>query len=213
MISILIVDDDPVVRQTLPMYFQQTEDITVAGTADTGVSALEFLDDNEVDLVLADIHMPEMDGVTLLRNLQTKPNPPQFVAMTGIDTDKSMLQVLSTGGAGYMVKSARPAEMIDAVRDAMNGGTSVSPHCLSRLLDYLPAASKTAPTVTGKEIELTPTEHRILTLLCTGMSNAEIAKESGYAEPTVKKHISNLIKYFGADSRLSLAVIALRGGY
>ncbi|WPF68609.1 response regulator [Corynebacterium sp. 21KM1197] len=211
-IRLLLVDDDPLVLSSLRTYFNTTADIHVVAEAANGVSALKALDDYEIDLVLTDIHMPEMDGIALLQETRKLPNPPVFVAMTGFDTDETMLKTLTGGAAGYIIKSARPQEIISSVRDAMNGGTSVSPQCLSRLVDYIPARELAQHNAQEKkeEIVLSPGEQCVLSLLCDGLSNAEIAATTTYAESTVKKHVSQLINHFGVNSRLSLVVAAMR---
>ncbi|KQB84701.1 response regulator transcription factor [Corynebacterium oculi] len=211
-IRLLLVDDDPLVLSSLRTYFNTTADIHVVAEAANGVSALKALSDYEIDLVLTDIHMPEMDGIALLQETRKLPDPPVFVAMTGFDTDETMLKTLTAGAAGYIIKSARPQEIISSVRDAMNGGTSVSPQCLSRLVDYIPARELAQHNAQEKkeEIVLSPGEQRVLSLLCDGLSNAEIAARTTYAESTVKKHVSQLINHFGVNSRLSLVVAAMR---
>lgn len=211
-IRLLLVDDDLLVLSSLRTYFNTTADIHVVAEAANGVSALKALSDYEIDLVLTDIHMPEMDGIALLQETRKLPDPPVFVAMTGFDTDETMLKTLTGGAAGYIIKSARPQEIISSVRDAMNGGTSVSPQCLSRLVDYIPARELAQHNAQEKkeEIVLSPGEQRVLSLLCDGLSNAEIAARTTYAESTVKKHVSQLINHFGVNSRLSLVVAAMR---
>ncbi|RNE48044.1 LuxR C-terminal-related transcriptional regulator [Corynebacterium alimapuense] len=127
-----------------------------------------------------------------------------------------MLKILAGGGAGYIVKSARPQAIITALRDAVSGGTTVSPQALSRLVDYIPnkdvspsRTSKTSPIYEN----LTLVEKDVLEHLCQGMSNADIAATMRYSEATVKKYISYLISHFGVTSRLSLAVSAIQSGH
>lgn len=218
-IATLIVDDDPFVRSSLKTYFSCTADIHVVAEASTGVEALSLLDQIDIDVIIADIHMPEMDGITLLREAKKRPTPPAFVAITALDTDKTMIEVLTNGGAGYVVKSSKPATMYAAVREAVNGGTAVSPHALTRLVDYLPHSDSHAEGDNDKEssvIEfnekyalLTDTEKQILSYICEGRSNAEIAKSMHYAQSTVKKQVSHLMSVFAVSSRLSLAITAL----
>lgn len=213
---VLIVDDDPLVLSSFRQYFDTTEDIRIVAEARDGVEALTALDNVNVDIILADIHMPEMDGVTLLREVQRRVDPPAFVAITALDSDETMLKVLAGGGAGYIVKSSRPQSIITAVRDAVVGGTTVSPQALRRLIDYIP---EEAPTPVPRQADLSPVyesltkvERRVLQHLCEGLSNAEIASAMKYSEATVKKHISHLISWFGVTSRLSLAVIVIQSG-
>lgn len=215
-IWVLIVDDDPLVLSSLRQYFAATDDIRVVAEARDGADALARLDNVQVDVVLADIHMSTMDGVSLLREIQRCEDPPMFVAITALDNDETMLKVLAGGGAGYIVKSARPKGIVTAVRDAVAGGTTVSPQALSRLVDYLPD-EKSAPspsTLSASPLyeELTPVEKNVLEQLCQGKSNADIASALNYSEATVKKHISLLISQFNASSRLSLALRAVQMG-
>ena len=126
---ILVVDDDARALTALRHYFSVAKDIEIVAEAENGAVALEQIErlGGDLDLVLADIHMPEVSGIELLRTLQSQDNPPVFVAMTSMDTDETMLEILTSGGAGYIIKSARPVQFIQAIRDAMNGGTAVSP--------------------------------------------------------------------------------------
>lgn len=212
----LIVDDEPLVLSSFRQYFATTEDIRVVAEARDGIEALTAVDNVNVDIVLADIHMPEMDGVTLLYEVQRRENPPAFVAITALDNDETMLKVLAGGGAGYIVKSSRPQTIITAVRDAVTGGTTVSPQALSRLVDYIP---EEVPTPAPNRADLSPVcesltkaERRVLWHLCEGLSNAEIASAMKYSDATVKKHVSHLISCFGATSRLNLAVTVIQSG-
>ncbi|MDO5512949.1 response regulator transcription factor [Corynebacterium sp.] len=207
MISVLIVDDDPLVLETLPLYLHSAGDLRVVATARHGRAALEALDETAVDVILADIHMPVMNGRDLLHHVHGFADPPAFVAMTGVDTDESMLSILAQGGSGYIIKSARPEEYIAAIRDATKGGTTVSPQAMSRLRDYL-------PTPGDEEVRrlwdtLSELDRCILHELCTGKSNADIARALHYSESTIKRRLSHLAAQFAASSRLELAVTLL----
>ena len=208
-IKVLIVDDEAVVLSSLRKYFSMVDDIEVVAEATNGNAALATLKNMPVDVVLADIHMEGMDGIALLDHISSFPHPPAFVALTGIDTDDNMLRVLSMGAAGYVVKSARPAQIIESIYSAAADNIALLSMCLARILEHIPQHSNALPTVAGENIQLTPAEQKVLALLCQGLSNAEIAKQANYAESTVKRHVSNLISYFGASSRLSLALVAL----
>ena len=96
----------------------------------------------EFDLLVVDVNMPQMDGITLLKHLNSAPNPPTFLAVTAFDSDDTMLKILRAGGAGYILKNQRPRSIIEAVREAMEGGTVVAPAAMHRLVDYIgqPAA-------------------------------------------------------------------------
>lgn len=216
-IWVMVVDDDPTVLSSLRTYFSSTRDIRVLAEARNGVDALEQLRHVDVDIVLADIHMPEMDGVTLLHEIRALDNPPFFVAITALDTDETMLEVLAGGGAGYIVKSSRPQTIIAAIRDAVAGGTTVSPHALKLLVGHLPGdklpAQRDSRDSVLTESRVTKTEKKVLKHLCDGKSNAEISEALNLSESTVKKQVSNLIGEFGVNSRLQLAVSVIRSGY
>lgn len=221
-IRTLLVDDDAAVLTALRHYFAVSDTIQIVGEEENGRAALQRIsaDPAAIDVVLADIHMPEMGGLELLQNIQHLSHVPAFVAMTSMDTDETMLEILSHGGSGYIIKNSRPQRFIAAVEDAVNGGTAVSPECLSRLLDYIPPVdaaedgrgswSKTRAT---SPAQLTDGEKTVLRLIVQGLSNKEIALKSRYAESTVKKHVSSLMQKFDASSRLKLATAAIRAGW
>ncbi|WP_293767804.1 response regulator transcription factor [uncultured Corynebacterium sp.] len=211
-IRVLVVDDDPLVRSSLRLYFDTTEDITVVGEAANGLDCLGMLDATRPDLVLADIHMPAMDGITLLDQIQARPQPPVFLAVTAFDSDDTMVKILKAGGAGYILKNQRPQSIIDAVREAVHGGTVVAPAALHRLVDYIGSSPQRDPVAAAIATHsLSEGEENVLRLLAQGNSNAEIAGALGYAESTVKKYVSNLIVEFGASSRLNLVAKILGG--
>src|SRR5699024_5640285 len=131
-IWVMDVDDDPTVLSSLRTYFSSTRAIRVLAEARNGVVALEQLRHVDVVIVLADISMPDLNGLALLHEIRALDNPPSFVAITALDTEETMLEVLAGGGAGYIVKSSRPQTITAAIRDAVAGGTTVSPHALKR---------------------------------------------------------------------------------
>ena len=217
-INVLLVDDNPLVLSSFRHYFDTAQDIEVVADASNGEEALEKLREHRVDVVLADIHMPTMDGPTLLERINTLEHRPIFIAVTAFDSDRTMLRVLRLGGAGYVLKSERPHVLIDAVRSATDGGMVVSPQAMTRLVTHLKddqeAAGRFDPIGEALKLQtLTESERRVLVLLCQGLSNLEIAEELQYSESTVKKYVSNIITQFGATSRLNLVVKVLNADY
>ena len=202
-LRILLVDDDPSITEAFPVYFSTTDDLEVVDTATTGRQALQWLEANDCDLVLSDIHMPDVDGIELLQHIQRSTHPPLFVAMTAFDTDETMLKCLSLGAVGYIIKGQVPESIIHSLRDAAHGGTALSPGCLSRLVG-MKASSRSqselhAPKVTGRE-------QAVLSLICEGKTNEEIGTSMHLAEVTVRKIISQLLLRFSARNRVELAV-------
>jgi DNA-binding NarL/FixJ family response regulator len=205
-IKVLIVDDHPLVLSTLRTYFKKAPNIVVVGEANDGHEALNMVARGGIDVVLTDIHMPNMDGVELLERIKKVNNPPKFIAITSFDTDETMLKILSLGGNGYILKTARPESVIGTIEDVMEGGTVISPISATRLI-------KTLPSRNYASYKITRAEEDVLALICRGKSNHDIAKELGKSAGTIKKHLSNMFNKFGATSRLDLALKAMDAGY
>lgn len=202
---ILLVDDDPVIRSCFPAYFSTTSDLTVAGIADGGLSAQEWLQKHRCEIVLSDIQMPDVDGLALLYWVKQLPQPPLFIAMTAFDTDRNLIAALTDGAAGYVVKSQRPHEIIEAIRAVAHGNLSISAQSGQRLLEALRRREDTpSPPRPGVSDE----ERQLLGLISRGYTNRRIGKELNYAEVTVKKRVSALLRKFGAQSRAELAALA-----
>lgn len=233
-VRLLIVDDDPLVLSSLRLYFGSPagKAVEVAGEASTGQEAIDFLascgPEQPVDVVMADIHMPGMDGVALLEQLRGLPDPPAFVAMTALDEEETMLSILAKGGKGYILKSSRPEFIIDSVLAAVSGGTVVSPQPASRLVQHLSSQNPNHPseegTPSGRDEQvvvpdlpelphLSASEEIVLSLLCNGLSNAEISRKTGRSGSAVKKQVSHLLGKFGATTRVQLAVSAIEAGF
>lgn len=215
--ALLLVDDDPLVLEALGHYFATAEDMEVSATAENGKDALEQLKANDIDAVIADIHMPEMDGTVLLREINKLEDPPVFIAMTAMDNDDTLKEVMSHKAAAYILKSSKPAYIQDTVREAVRGGTVVAPQSLTRLFQQMPELhtdnDAAAPDHSPEAPTISPAQERILNLVCEGKSNEEIATSTHYAAGTVKKYVSSLLSEFHAKSRLELAVKALKAGY
>lgn len=213
-IRVFLVDDDPLVRDVLNRYLTSAGDIEVVGTASSGAEALERMDPAGIDLVLSDVYMPEMDGAALLGHLNERPDTPAFLAITSLENDKKMLDILAQGGRGYILKSQTPDEIILSVRQAVTGGTVVSPAAMTNLVRYLEPAYKPQEPAPAKRIYpegITDGEIDVLELLCEGLSNADIARRLNYSESTVKKQVSHLLALYGVSSRLDLVVTVLNG--
>ena len=215
-IKILIVDDDRLARETLTKYFSPSEEFDLVGVVETGQEAIEIIESQKVDVILSDIYMPAMSGLTLLEKVLVLKNPPRFIAITSIDDDDNMIRVLGRGGAGYILKSQSPKSIIQAVTDAVEGGMVVSPTSVENLIREVPRVQNfegyhrnLLDQVVADDSPLTAEEKKVLKLLCLGMSNAEIASHMLYSESSVKKRVSSLMQDFGAKSRLDLVVALL----
>lgn len=210
-IRVIVVDDDPLAVQTLSLYFSQSDGFEVVATAQNGVEALEKIKNIPVDVVLADIHMPGMNGLTLQKELVQLPYRGIFLAITSIDNDEYVLRTLRYGGSGYVLKSQRPESIIQSVRDAVRGGVIVSPDAnivksFSTLVEGQGSRRVVLRDVLLQSSNFSAVEKETISLLCEGLSNAEIAHRLHYSESAVKKRVSKLIHEFHATSRLDLVV-------
>lgn len=205
-IKVLIVDDDPIVLSTLRTFFKKAPNIVVIAEASNGHEALSIIAKGGVDVVLTDIHMPSMDGIELLQRIKKVEKPPKYIAITSFDTDETMLKILSLGGNGYILKTARPESVIGTIEDVMKGGTVISPISATRLI-------KTLPRRNIRSYDITQAESEVLGLICAGKSNQAIAKELGKSPGTIKKHLSSMFSKFDANSRLDLALKAMDAGF
>ncbi|MGP6175615.1 response regulator [Corynebacterium sp. A21] len=216
-IWVLTVDDDRQALDPVRRYFASTYDIHIISEARNGQEVLERLESITFDVVLVDGHMPEMNGLSLLKEIQLRQDPPVFIAITTHENQEMTVEILSGTGAGRIIKSAQPQEVITAVREAILGFDLP----MDQLVDYLPHLSEDVPEFIPDPVptsrsspldSLNEAERLILHHLCEGLSNADIAKATDYSEATVKKYVSQMISRFGVTSRLSLAVTVIRSG-
>lgn len=193
-ITVGIVDDDPRIRSCLAFYLQHADGIEVAFSTDSALKALEILGNSPVRVLLSDKVMPTMDGMELLNRLRQLDTPPRFLGITAFDNDETMKRLLAAGAAGYILKSAPPAEVIAAVRQAECGGVVLNPELTARFVR----------NVLPPPLDLTPEEGTLVALVKEGKSNLEIAHELHYALPTIKKKLSKLYRNLGVKGRYEL---------
>ena len=197
-LRVAIVDDDPFVLQALRAYLSSDERIEVTSTFSRAADALAFLHKIRVDVLLTDVRMPEMDGLELLTRVRRQWPRTAVVVLTSFDDDEAMVAALAQHANGFLLKDASPEEIIRAV---IAGGTTISPAATSRLVTRHLRSPQTAQAP-----DVTEAEQAVLTLLCEGYSNAEIAEQLVVAESTVKTHVSHLMKKYDVPSRLKLVV-------
>lgn len=182
-VTVLVVDDDPFFQEALQTLLKKYDDITIIATASNGIEALDLLERVTVDVVLSDVRMPHLDGIELVREISERNLPCRVIALTTFDDEQAMLGMLNYGAFGFVLKSSRPVEIAEAVRNAAQGGTTISPESASALRKYITRLS-------GPLVKSLPTrEQQVLTLLHTGKSNSAIADDLHIAETTVKKSL------------------------
>lgn len=213
--SVLIVDDQPMVRAGLTMLLNAEADLTVVGEAASGTEALELARHLTPDIVLMDVRMPGMDGVTATQHLvqESQANPNQLVKvliMTTFDDEDVVVGALQAGASGYLLKHASPTEIADAIRRVLAGDTWLDATAATRLVDRLRARSQ---DTTDLAALLTPREQEILRFVAAGLSNQEIRDHLVLSEATVKTHVSRILLKTGSRDRAAAVALAYRSGF
>ncbi|MCX5051172.1 MULTISPECIES: response regulator [unclassified Streptomyces] len=206
LISLLIVDDHPVVRDGLRGMFESAPGFTVLGEASGGIEALDRAAALDPDVILMDLRMPGGGGVDAIAELTRRGARAKVLVLTTYDTDTDTLPAIEAGATGYLLKDAPRDELFTAVRAAAEGRTVLSPAVASRLV----SAVRT-PRPPGNE-PLSPREREVLALVAKGTSNREIARELFISEATVKTHLTHLYGKLGVNDRAAAVATAYERG-
>lgn len=199
-ISVLIVDDHPVVREGLRTFLQLQGDLEVVGEAADGVEALEKVGELLPDVVLIDLVMPRMDGITTIRRIRALSPSTRVLVLTSFSEDDKVFPAIKAGAHGYLMKDIRPAELAESIRAVHRGEPSLHPDIATKLMEHL----------TRGEDKLTMRETEVLRLIARGQSNKEIAAALVISEKTVKTHVSNILQKLHLSDRTQAALYAIR---
>jgi DNA-binding NarL/FixJ family response regulator len=212
-VRVLLCDDQALVRSGFRMVLEARADMEVVGEAENGAQAVELAARSRPDVVLMDVRMPVMDGVEATRRLAQSRTSARIVILTTFDSDEYVYQALRAGASGFLLKDVQPAQLIDAIRVVARGEALLAPTVTRRLLDRfahtLPDSSRTGPGALG---ELTERELEVLTLLASGLSNAELAERLFLSETTVKTHVSSILRKLSLRDRVQAVVLAYQAG-
>lgn len=215
MIRVVLADDQALVREGLRLMLDAQSDITVVGEAGTGEEALSAAHSLRPDVVIMDVRMPGMDGITATgRLLATADWPVKVIMVTTFDLDEYVFDALRLGASGFLLKTAPPRLLPTAVREVYAGETMLSSELTQRLIHRFAAAPAPRPkdTVPDGLLVLTPRELDVLRLVARGMSNSEIAGELFVSEATVKTHVVRILAKLGLRDRTQAAVAAYEHG-
>jgi len=213
-IRVLLVDDDPLVRAGLRYLFDAAPDLTVVGEAGDGDEAVTAVQRHSPDVVLMDLRLPRVDGITATVRVRALPNPPHVIALTTWDVNDAVLRSLEAGASGFLLKAADPQDILRAVRSVMDGDAVLSPRSTKQLLDHLRAEDSGGHRRSARDAlgGLTDREREVCVAVGHGLSNAETAGRLFIAEATVKAHLSAIQTKLGVRNRVEIAVLAERAG-
>lgn len=209
-IRVMLVDDDPLVRSGLRMLLGGTESIEVVAEADDGDKVLGAVDRHRPDVVLMDIRMPGVDGVSAAGLLAAQPSPPAILMLTTFDADDLVLRALRAGAAGFLLKDTPPAEIVRAIELVHAGDSMLSPAVTRRLIDLVAGeVDESTPRADADRLlaGLSPRELEVARAVGRGLSNADISAELHLSVATVKAHVSRLLEKLGVDNRVQIALL------
>ncbi|MFE5370671.1 response regulator [Streptomyces mirabilis] len=208
-IRVLLVDDQPMIRTGFRLILEAEPDIVVVGEASDGVAAVESAEALTPDVVLMDIRMPHMDGVEATRRIVGAGSPSRIVILTTFDLDAHVVDALRAGASGFLVKDGPADSLVGAIRTVAGGEAVLSPRVTHRLLDrFAHLAAPATSAVPTKLDALTGRELDVLRALTRGLSNAEIARELGVGETTVKTHVAHILEKYQLRDRVQAVILA-----
>ncbi len=212
-IRVAVVDDQALVRRGFAMVLDHQADIDVVAEAGTGLEAIEVTNKHRPDVVLMDIRMPEMDGLTAtVAILEQADWPLKVIILTTFDPDEYVYRALEAGASGFVLKDIPPEDLAPAVRTVADGGALLDPTITRRLIGRF-AQTLATDTATARRLNtLTDREREVLTHLARGSTNAEISDTLYIGAATVKSHVSNILSKLGLRDRAQAVVFAYESG-
>ena len=216
MIRVALVDDQQLVRAGFAMVIGSQPDLEVVLQCGDGAEAVEQIPMANVDVVLMDVRMPGVDGITATEQLTARPEgdaTPKIIILTTFDLDEYVLRAIKAGASGFLLKDTPPEVMLDAIRTVHAGYAVMAPSSTKRLLDHLVGMLPDEERATPAALDvLTDREREVLVLMARGLSNQEIAAELYVAEATVKTHVGRILMKLNARDRVQAVVVAYETG-
>ena len=216
-IRVLLVDDQALLRMGFALVLEAEDDLEVVGEAADGRSALEQVAALRPDVVLMDVRMPGMNGIEATERIVAVHPATRVLILTTFDLDEYAFSALRAGASGFLLKDARPTDLVAAIRSVASGDAVVSPRITRRMLeifsDHLPASGRaTSPGTDPRLVALTPRETEVLRAMAQGSSNAEIAEQLFLSEATVKTHVGHILAKLAVRDRVQAVVLAYETG-
>lgn len=212
-ISILLVDDDALIRAGLRAILASDQQISIIGEADNGVRAIELAKRLNPAVIVMDIRMPQLDGLGAMEGILQGNPEAKVLILTTFGEEEYIDRAMTGGAAGFMLKSSGPDELLGAVHAVAEGAAALSPRIARRVIDKVRGINAASHSQ-AKELvhELTPREQQVLALVGASLTNAEIAIQLVLSEATVKGHMTAVLLKLGARNRVDAALIAYRAG-
>ncbi|MGW0761352.1 response regulator [Streptomyces sp. NPDC002814] len=214
-VTVLLVDDEPLVRAGLRAVLEAQPDIEVVGEAADGAAVIPLVRQLRPDVVAMDVRMPLLDGIEATRAvLRTVDGPPKILVVTTFENDEYVYEALRAGADGFLLKRARPAEIVHAVRLVAEGESLLFPASVRQLAaEYADGGGNRAARAVMERAQLTEREAEVLRLMAGGLSNAEIAARLVVGTETVKSHVSAVLAKLGARDRTQAVIAAYESGF
>ncbi|KNY07781.1 MULTISPECIES: response regulator [unclassified Microbacterium] len=209
MIRVALVDDQALFRAGIRMLIASQPDLDVVGEAGDGREAIDLVRAVRPDVVLMDIRMPVMDGLTATAEILAQPDPPRIVMLTTFDLDEAAARAIRQGASGFLLKDADPEFLLAAIRTVHSGSSVIAASATRELFEHFAEAPKPVP---AQFSALTDREQEIFALAARGLSNSEIAAREYLSEATVKTHISRILTKLSLRDRVQLVVFAFEHG-
>ncbi|MET9376126.1 response regulator transcription factor [Streptomyces sp. NPDC002992] len=213
-IRVVIADDEPLIRAGIRMILTSDQDIEVVAEAANGREAVEQARSYAADVVLLDIQMPVLDGLSALPELRRAAPSTKVIVLTTFGERENVLRALEHGGAGFLLKDTAPAELIRAVRAAAAGDAYLSPAATRHVVEQLASGREVARAeqARGRVAALSEKEREVLALLGEGLSNADAGRRLHMSEATVKTYVSRILAKLGCENRVQAALLARDAG-
>lgn len=199
-IRVLIVDDHAIVRQGLATIINRDPEMTVIAQAEDGEAAIARFSEHQPDVTLMDLRMPQMGGVEAITAICAKFKPARIIVLTTYDGDEDIYRGLQAGAKGYLLKDAKPNELLNAIRIVYRGQQYIPPEVGAKLVQRM-----SNPELSERELE-------VLRLMAQGMSNSDIATALTIGESTVKSHVNRILSKLGVSDRTQAVIIAVKRG-
>jgi DNA-binding NarL/FixJ family response regulator len=208
----MVVDDQAVVRAGFAAVIDAEPDLDVVGEAGDGAAAVTLAEQVAPDVVLMDIRMPGMDGLTATRLITAQEGHPKVLVLTTFDLDAYVYEALRAGSSGFLLKDALPEDLLAAIRVVAGGDGILAPAVTKRLIGAFAHGAPVPTETTGSLTSLTAREREVLLLIASGLTNAEIGERLGVTTGTVKSHVNALLNKLGLRDRVQATILAYETG-